>query len=115
MYNYFDSDYKILLDKSGKCTIEVKRLKTLGLEVFKTLNNLNLVFMEEIFHRTRWLTRRPNNIQVNVHETAKYGDKSSKTLGPQIWNSLPEHMKPKTNFNKFREYIKSVVRTNLQM
>ena len=105
LYNDFDSDYKTLLDKSGKCTMEVKRLRTLGLEVFKTLNNLNPAFMEEIFHRTRWLTHRPNNIQVNVHKTAKYGDKSLKTLGPHIWNSLPEHMKAETNFNKFREYI----------
>ena len=85
--------------------MEVKRLRTLGLEVFKTLNNLNPAFMEEIFHRTRWLTPRPNNIQVNVYKTAKYSDKSLKTLGRHIWNSLLEHMEAETNFNKFREYI----------
>ena len=106
LYDDFDSDYKIFLDKSGKCTMEVKRLRTLGLEVFKALNNLNPVFMEEIFHRTKWLTHRPNNIQVNVHQTDKYGDKSLRTLGgPHIWNSLPEHMKAKTNSIKFKEYI----------
>ena len=32
-YNDFDSDYKNLLDKSGKCAMEVKHLRTLGLEV----------------------------------------------------------------------------------
>ena len=40
--------------------------------------------MEEIFHRTKWLTDRQNNIQVNVHKTTKYGDKSLRTLGPHI-------------------------------
>ena len=55
--------------------MEVKRLRTLGLEVFKTLNNLNPGFMEKIFHRTRWLTHKPNNIQVNLDKTAKYGDR----------------------------------------
>ena len=45
LYSDFDSDYKTLLDKSGKCTMEVKRFITLGLEVFKTLNNLNPAFM----------------------------------------------------------------------
>ena len=85
--------------------MEVKRLRTLGLEVFETLNNLNPAFMEEIFHRTKWLTHRPNNIQVNVDKTARYSDKSLRTLGPHIWNSLPEHMKTETNFIKFSEYI----------
>ena len=66
------------------CTMEVKHLRALGLEVFKTLNNLNPAFMEEIFHRTKWLTLRPNNTQVNVHKTAKYGDKRLRTLGPHI-------------------------------
>ena len=105
MYNGFDSDYRVLLDKSGKCTTEVKRLRTLALEVFKTLNNLNPVFLDEIFNRTKWLTHRPNNIQVNVHKTAKYGDKSFRTLEPHIWKSLLEHMKAETKFIKFREYI----------
>ena len=85
--------------------MEVKRVRTLGLEVFKTLNNLNPAFIEEIFHRTKWLTHRQNNIKVNVHKTAKYDDKSLRTLGAHIWNSLPEHTKVETNFIKFREYI----------
>ena len=72
--------------------MEVERLRTLCLEVFKTLNNLNPAFLEEIFHRIKWLTHRPKNIQVNVHKTVKYGDKSMRKLGPHIWNSLPEHM-----------------------
>ena len=91
LYNDFDSDYKTLPDKSGKCTVEVKHFRTLGLEVFKTLNNLNPAFMEKIFHRTKWVTHRSNNIQVNDHKTAKYGERSSRILGPHIWNSLPEH------------------------
>ena len=85
--------------------MEVKRLRTLGLEVFKPLNNLNPAFMEEIFHRTKCLTHRPNNILANVHKTAKYGDKSLRALGPHIWISLLEPMKAETNFIKFKQYI----------
>ena len=40
--------------------------------------------MEEIFHRTKWLIHRSSNIQINVHKTAKYGDKNLRTLGPHI-------------------------------
>ena len=76
--------------------MEVKCHRTLGLGVFKILNKQNLAFTEEIFRRTKWLTHRPNNIQVNVHNTAKCGGKS-------IWNSLPEHIKTETNFIKFKK------------
>ena len=41
LYNDFDSDYKTLLDKSDKCTMKVKCLRTLALEIFKTLIELN--------------------------------------------------------------------------
>ena len=38
--------------------------------------------MEEIFHKAKWLTLKPNTIQVNAHKIAKYGAKSLRTLGP---------------------------------
>ena len=74
MYNDFDSYCKTLLDKSCTCTMEVKRLRTRGSEVFKNMNNLNPAYMEEIFHWTKWLTHKPNNKQVNLHKRPKYGD-----------------------------------------
>ena len=61
-----------------------KTFKNTGVEVFKTLNSLNPAFMEDIFHRTKWVTNRTNNIQVNVHKTAKYGNKNLRTLAPHI-------------------------------
>ena len=64
----------------------------LGSQAGGALDNLSPAFMEEIFHRTKWLRHRPNNIQVNVCKTAKYGDKSLRTFGPHIWNSLPDHI-----------------------
>ena len=83
-----------------------KRFRPLGLEVFNTLSNLkNPVFMEEIFFRKKWLAYRPNNIQVNVYKTAKYDDKSLRTLSPHIWNSIPKHKKATSNLIKFRECI----------
>ena len=78
--NDFGNAYKTLFQKLGKQKMEVKCLRTLGLEIFKTLNKLNPPLIKVIFHRTKWPTYRPNNTQVKVHKAAKYGEQKLRTL-----------------------------------
>ena len=54
--------------------MEVKRLRTLALEVFKTLNKRNPEYMKEIFHKTSFTTHRPLNLEVDKKHTTKYGN-----------------------------------------
>ena len=51
LYNNSDSGYKTLLDKSDKSRTLV--LKHLVKRFLKTQNKLSLVFVEEMFHRTK--------------------------------------------------------------
>ena len=76
---------------------------------------MNPVFVELFsFHRTKWLTHRPQNIQVNAPKTVKYCNKSLRILGPHIWNSLPKHIKV-YEIKHIKKHIKPSVWTNLQM
>ena len=105
LYNGSTSDCNQLLNKSSKASMKVKRVRKLALEIFKTLNNLNPECMKEIFYETTNLTHRPFNIKVNQNNTTKYGNKSLRSLGPHIWNSLPKQIKEETDYNKFKNYI----------
>ena len=49
LYNDYESDYEHLLKISDRPSIEVKHLRNLATEIFKTLNDLNPPFMKEIF------------------------------------------------------------------
>ena len=82
VFDDYDSDHDFLLRKSGKVTMEIKRLKILAIEVFKTVNNLNPNYMKDIFTPKLHPKVRPNNILVKYHNTITYGAKSLKTLGP---------------------------------
>ena len=64
----------VILNKSGKSTTEVNRLRTITLKVFKTVNNMNPEYMKEIFHKTAFSTRRPLNLEVNKNHTIQYGN-----------------------------------------
>ena len=46
--NGFEKGQEILLKKSGKWTMEVNRLWTLGLEIFKALQDVNSVHIRPI-------------------------------------------------------------------
>ena len=105
LLNDYESNYETLLIKSNKCSMQVKRMQTLGIEIFKTLNSLNPEYMKDIFCRSEYLTHKPLNLKVNNRHTVKYGDKSMRNLGPHIWNSLPDHIKAETDIFKFKNYI----------
>ena len=46
--------------------------------------------MKEIFFKTTNLTHRPFDIKVYQDSSTKHSQKSLKSLGPHIWNSLPK-------------------------
>ena len=105
LYTDFSSDFESILNKSGKSTMKVKPLRTLALEVFKTLNNMNPEYIKKIFHKAVFTTHRPLDLEVNENHTTKYGNKSLRCLGPHIWNSLPNQIKKETDYTKFKEFI----------
>ena len=87
--------------------MEIRRLRTLALEIFKTLNDLNPTVMKNIFNFSPRCTHRKHDIFVHPRKTANYGDKSLKSVGPHIWNSLPDEIKATTSLSIFKKFIKN--------
>ena len=49
LYNNYQLTYEELLDETNRSTMNVKRLRFLCAEIYKTINNLNPSFMKQIF------------------------------------------------------------------
>ena len=79
----YESDYDVLLRKSGKVTMEIKRLRVLAIGIFKTVNNLNPNYMKDTFTSKLHPKVRPNDILV----------KHRNILDPKIWKQLAEDIK----------------------
>ena len=101
-HNDYDSDYETLLKSSGTPTMQIKRIKQLAIEIFKTVNDLNPDFMKNIFTRKQNAPVCPHDLLVRNHKTLTYADKSFKILGPKIWNALPAEIKRETSLSKFK-------------
>ena len=104
IYNVYSSDYQTLLKLSQKPSMEIERLTNLALEMFKTIKDLNPKFMKSIFSANLNTRVRPNDILVQACKSATFGGKSLATLGPKIWNVLPQNIKEKS-YVKFKKYI----------
>ena len=88
-------------------TTEIRRLRRLAIEIFKTLNEINRSYMKNIFTPKENAKVRQNDIIVKRINTSRFGTKSLRSLGPKIWNNLPSNIKSETSFLKFKKYIKT--------
>ena len=108
-YDDHDSSYEELLGKSQKCTMHVNRLRYLCIEIFKTVNQLNPTFMQNIFETraSNRPSRPPNDLQHYLPNQTTFGSNSLRSLGPQIWNRLPNDIKSAEILVQFKRLIKS--------
>ena len=86
LHNDFPSNYAELLKKSGIATIEIKRLRRLAIEIFKTDSNLNPYYRKVIFSKTINLTH----------------SNSPRSFEPHFWNSLPSKIKNERGIKNLR-------------
>ena len=65
LYNDHKSSYNDLLLKSGRCTMQVSRQRTLCIEIYKTMNDLNPPFMKNFFklRSSRYSSRKPYDLK----------------------------------------------------
>ena len=81
--------------------METKRLRTMVYEIFKTLNNLNPVFMKDVLHNSPNVTHKKHDLYIHTQNTTKFGNKSLRVFGANIWNTLPEYIKSTTSLLEF--------------
>ena len=103
----YTSSCELLLEKSGKPTMNLAREILLCNEGYKTLNSLSPCFMEELFKLRETNRNVRNKYKLNLHipvaNQVNYGTKCLRSFGPKIWNSLPHHLKSAKKFTFTRQ------------
>ena len=111
LYNDLTSSYDAFLVKSGRCYMHISRLRSLCIEIYKTMKDLNPTFMKDLFEFKS--STNPTRSQGNPYDLlhhrpnqVTYGSNSLRTLAPKVWNSLPNEIKSADNFAAFKRLIK---------
>ena len=90
-------------------SMEIRRLRSLAIEIYKTLNNFNPQYIKSIFNKNenRTSNRLGNNLNTNKFNSVKYGRNSLRNLGPILWNSLPNNVRSFNSIDKFKGFMKN--------
>ena len=119
LYEDYVSSYEELLQKAGKETMKVDRSRGLCIEIYKSINNINPMYMNEIFKLRKTsrtvLSNYKLNLDVPTINQVSFGDKSLRYYGSKIWNLLPFHIKSFENLEACNNIIKKLEWCLLQM
>ena len=109
MLNDFTSDYETLMAKANTFILEVKRLRSIYTEIYKTANDLNALCMRELFipRNSTYALKGPQNLSVPRVNQTTHGLKSIRYQRPKIWNSLPADFHKASFFDKFKNLMKT--------
>ena len=109
VYSDYTSTYPQLLEKSFSCTREVKRLRAICIEVYKSINNIGPNYIKNLFsqRQSACSARRPMDLCVPRVNQTTFGLKSFRYEAVKQWNSLPENVKRSTDLLTFERLIKT--------
>ena len=108
-YKHTEWNFSDLLQKDCAVTIYTKNLQILMTEMYKTRNDLNPSFMQEIFcENTTHYDLRNNNefIQPRVR-SVNNGSESIRFKGPQLWQTLLLTLRNSESLYQFKTKIKN--------
>ena len=86
MLNDFTFDYETLMATANTSTLEVKRLRSICIEIYKTANDLNVPYMKELFipRNSTYALGGSYILSVPRINQATYELKSVRYQGPKI-------------------------------
>ena len=108
-YKDYTSTFVALLEKDKSVTIHQKNLQLLMIEMFKTANNSNPSFMDEVFPQRNIIynLRNANTFSLPMIHTVNHGTETIRYRGQRIWHSLPQEIKNSKSVEQFKNSIKS--------
>ena len=86
--------------------MKIQRLIT-AVQIYKILNEINPLYMKNIFTPKENSKVRQNDITVKGINASRFGTQSLRPFGQKIRNNLLSHIKSEISFPKFKEYIKT--------
>ena len=110
IYNDYTTAYHQLLSTHSLVTLYTKRLRAICCEIYKTKNNLNPNYINDILESrpSQYPSRKPHDLYVPSANQKGFGLNSFRVEGPKIWNTLPDEVKSAGSLIEFKSKLKKI-------
>ena len=108
VYNDNVSSFEYLLQRGQPASIHHRNIRLLGIELYKTRNNISSHIMNELFEQRNIIynLRSQTDFTTGPISTVNNGLKSLRYLGPKIWNIIPPDIRNSENTEEFTRKVK---------
>ena len=104
-----DANFEDLLIKDSSWTIHENNIRTLLIEIHKSLNHISPPIMQEFFDLkvTPYSLQNNNLLRLPETNTSRYGTEAPCFKGSIIWNTVLNRYKILNSLDKFKQQIKT--------
>ena len=110
VFSDYSSSYIELLNRAKLPSLEVSRLRSFAIEVYKAYKKISPSYINNLVeqHKSGYnLRKRDKNIMIRPNRTTKYGLHSFRHTGGMLWNALPEEYKGAKDLKTFKLLIQT--------
>jgi hypothetical protein len=108
-YDEHERTYDQLLEIAKVPSLKVRRMRTMAIECYKILNKLSPSCLHDlvVFKDCKYNFRCSNIVDIPRVPTSTSGKNSFKFAAAVLWNDLPDDFRKISNFNQFKNILKS--------
>ncbi len=108
IFRDFESEYQTLLVEAGRSSLYMDRLRLIVTEVYKILNGMSPVFLQEMLINkdNMYNFRDDNRLLMYKYDTVTYGKKSVSYEASILWNSIDANVKNVEGVEEFKRLIR---------
>ena len=105
-----NSNFKELLSKSNSVSAHQINLQLLLTEIYKTVHNLNLTFMTQVFEEkdVPYNSWESNSLVLPKAKITLYGIDTIMYIGKKLWQALPTKIKESKSLEIFKQKNKLI-------
>ena len=114
VYGDDTSTFKELLKRDNSVCIHHRNIQSLAIEMFKSQKELSPIIMQEVFPKRdiKYNLRSQTDFKSSGTSTVHKGTESLRSLGPKIWNLIPQDIKESESLDIFYSKIKKWTPSN---